>query len=79
MRRIFTVLLVMALAMAAYAPGASASEDVCNYGRMASNAAGAPGSMQHFTGSSGPLTINSNQTNLPPGQEDKNLLGCTLE
>jgi hypothetical protein len=77
---LLTLAVLMAVLLGVSAPGVSASTDeVCNYGRMASNGAKAPGSMQAFTESSGPLTINQNQTNLPPGQEDKGLGGCSTE
>ena len=57
MRLIFATSFVAAFMVVTYAPGASA-EEVCNYGRMASNAATSSGSfMRDFTQSSGPLTI----------------------
>ena len=82
MRRIFAASLGAAFMVAAYAPGAAA-EEVCNYGRMASNAATSSGSfMRDFTESSGPLTITtgagaSSQVNVPPGQEMP--VGCSTE
>ena len=81
-RRIFAASLGAALMVAAYAPGAGA-EEVCNYGRMASNGAMNSGPlMRDFTQSGGPLTITtgagqSSQTNIPPGQ--KTLVGCSSE
>lgn len=82
MRRIFAASLGAVLMVAAYAPGAAA-EEVCNYGRMASNAATSSGSfMRDFTQSSGPLTITtgagaSSEVNVPRGQEMP--LGCSTE
>jgi hypothetical protein len=82
MKRILSAALGATLMAIANAPGASAQQ-VCNYGRMASNAATSSGSyMQAFTQSSGPLTITtgtgaSNQVIIPPGQPQ--LLGCSRE
>ena len=80
MKRILSVAMGAALMTMAYAPSAS-GEDVCNYGRMASNAATNSGSfMRAFTQSGGPLTVTtgagaSNQVNIPPGQPL--LVGCS--
>jgi hypothetical protein len=82
MKRILSVALGAALMTMPYGPRASA-EDVCNYGRMASNAATSSGSyMRAFTQSSGPMIVTtgagaSNQVNIPPGQRVP--VGCSSE
>jgi hypothetical protein len=70
MRKTLIAVTVTGALLGAWAPAASAGPEVCNYGRGASDAAKVDGSNRPYTEASGPLTINGNNFNTPPGHEE---------
>lgn len=73
MRRSLFAALALAGLLGVLAPAASASEQVCNFGGQVSLVAQAGLNPTIVTEPFGPLTINRNQINTPPGQFGKNI------